>query len=140
MEWFKDNLSISTSGKGLYPLTGMVTQKVNLWLIQEGMCFLFLPHTSASLLIAENADPSAKLDIETYFERLVGEDQPWMTHTLEGKDDSSSHIRSALTATDLSIPIEDGHLALGTWQGIYLFEHRSHRHHRRVLLRCMKVE
>jgi len=140
MEWFKENLSISTSGKGLYPFTGMIAQKVNLWLIHEGMCFLFLPHTSASLLIAENADPSAKLDIETYFERLVGEGQPWMTHTLEGKDDSSSHIRSALTVTDLSIPIEDGHLALGTWQGIYLFEHRSHRQNRRVLLRCMKFE
>ena len=104
------------------------------------MCFLFLQHTSASLLIAENADPSAKVDIMAYFERLVPEAQPWMVHTMEGDDDSSSHIRSALTCMDLTIPIEDGRLALGTWQGIYLFEHRAHRQNRQVLLRCLRTE
>ncbi len=140
MEWFKSTLTIPTNRKGLFPFTGTVTQKITDWSIREGMCFLFLQHTSASLLIAENADASAKTDIETYFERLVPEAQPWMSHTLEGDDDSSSHIRSAMTSTDLSIPIEDGRLTLGTWQGIYLFEHRSHRQQRQVALRCLKVE
>jgi secondary thiamine-phosphate synthase enzyme len=140
MEWFKTTLAISTSRKGLYPFTQTVEQYVSDWSIKEGMCFLFLQHTSASLLIAENADASAKIDIETYFERLVPEAQPWMSHTLEGNDDSSSHIRSSMTGMDLAIPIENGQLALGTWQGIYLFEHRSNQHQRQVLLRCLKVE
>jgi secondary thiamine-phosphate synthase enzyme len=140
MEWFKSTLTIPTGGKGLYPFTGMVTQKISDWSIMEGMCFLFLQHTSASLLIAENADPSAKLDIEVFFERLVPEAQPWMSHILEGDDDSSSHIRASVTSMDLSIPIENGQLSFGTWQGIYLFEHRSHRQQRQVVLRCLKIE
>jgi secondary thiamine-phosphate synthase enzyme len=140
MEWLKEQLSIPTEGKGLYPFTDMVKQRISRWAIQEGMCFLFLQHTSASLLIGENDDPSAKMDITSYFERLVPEAQPWMKHTIEGDDDSSSHIRSALTCTDLSIPVDDGALALGTWQGIYLFEHRANKQHRQVLLRCLKVK
>jgi len=140
MEWFKDSLSIPTGGKGLYPFTEAVAQKIRDWAIQEGMCFLFLQHTSASLLISESYDPSAKMDIASFFERLVPESQPWMEHTLEGGDDSSSHIRSALTSMDVSIPIDDGHLSLGTWQGIYLFEHRAGRRQRLVLIRCLKVK
>jgi secondary thiamine-phosphate synthase enzyme len=140
MEWFKSTLIIPTDGKGLYPFTDAVTQQIGDWSIREGICFLFLQHTSASLLIAENADASAKADIEAYFEHQVPEAQPWMSHTLEGDDDSSSHIRSSMTGMDLSIPIENGQLALGTWQGIYLFEHRSHRQQRQVILRCLKVE
>lgn len=103
------------------------------------MCFLFLQHTSASLLISESYDPSAKMDVASFFERLVPESQPWMAHTLEGEDDSSSHIRSALTSMDLSIPIDDGILSLGTWQGVYVFEHRAGRQQRQVLIRCLKV-
>lgn len=140
MDWYKAELSIPTSNKGLYPFTDAIAQKVAEWSIQEGICFLYLQHTSASLLIAENYDPSAKMDIETFFERLVPEAQNWMSHTLEGDDDSSSHIRSAFTATDLTIPIENGLLALGTWQGIYLFEHRANRQQRRILVRCLKIE
>jgi secondary thiamine-phosphate synthase enzyme len=140
MEWLKSDLSITTGGKGLYPFTDVAASKINSWSIDEGICFLFLQHTSASLLIAENADPSAKMDIEKYFEHLVPEAQAWMTHTLEGEDDSSSHIRAALTSCDLTIPIESGRLDLGTWQGIYLFEHRSNRQQRRVLMRCLKIE
>lgn len=140
MEWLKSNLTIPTGGKGLYPFTDMIESRIKSWDIHEGMCFLFLQHTSASLLIAENADPSAKMDIEKFFERLVPEAQAWMTHTLEGEDDSSSHIRAALTNSDLVIPIENSRLALGTWQGIYLFEHRSHRQQRRLLMRCLKIE
>lgn len=140
MEWFKSTLTVSTNRKGLYPFTHVIAQKITDWSIREGMCFLFLQHTSASLLIAENADLSAKVDIETYFEQLVPEAQPWMSHTLEGDDDSSSHIRSSMTGMDLSIPIENGRLALGIWQGIYLFEHRSHRQQRQIVLRCLKIE
>lgn len=140
MEWYKSTLVVATNQKGLYPLTPLVSQKISDWSIREGMCFLFLQHTSASLLIAENADVSARADIEIYFERLVPEAQPWMSHTLEGDDDSSSHIRSSITGMDLSMPIENGRLALGIWQGIYLFEHRSRRQQRQVTLRCLKVE
>ena len=140
MEWFKDNLSIPTGGKGLYPFTEIVAQKIHDLAVLEGMCFLFLQHTSASLLISESYDPSAKMDIASFFERLVPESQPWMEHVLEGEDDSSSHIRSALTSMDLSIPIDDGCLSLGTWQGIYLFEHRAGRQQRQVLIRCLKVK
>ncbi len=140
MEWFKDNLSIPTGGKGLYPFTEIVAQKIHDLAILEGLCFLFLRHTSASLLISESYDPSAKMDIARFFERLVPESQPWMEHVLEGEDDSSSHIRSALTSMDLTIPIDDGQLSLGTWQGIYLFEHRAGRQQRQVLIRCLKVK
>jgi secondary thiamine-phosphate synthase enzyme len=90
-------------------------------------------------VIGENYDPSASQDMETFMERLVPEAQAWMRHTLEGTDDSSSHLRAMLTQTDLSIPIDDGALSLGTWQGIYLFEHRAHPHQRQVYLRCLGV-
>ena len=140
MEWFKDSLSIPSGGKGLYPFTDVVAQKIREWAIQEGMCFLLLQHTSASLLISESFDPSAKTDIASFFERLVLESQPWMEHVLEGGDDSSSHIRSALTSMDLSIPIDGGKLSLGTWQGIYLFEHRTGRQQRQVLIRCLEIK
>ena len=140
MEWFKDNLSISTGGKGLYSFTEIVNRKIHDWVILEGLCCLFLQHTSASLVISESYDPSAKKDIASFFEQLVPESQPWMEHVLEGGDDSSSHIRSALTSMDLSIPIDDGQLSLGTWQGIYVFEHRAGRQQRQVLIRCLKVK
>jgi secondary thiamine-phosphate synthase enzyme len=140
MEWFKDNLSIPTGGKGLYPFTEVVAQKIRDWAVLEGLCVLFLQHTSASLLISESYDPTAKIDIISFFERLAPESQPWMEHILEGGDDSSSHIRSALTSMDLTIPIDDGNLSLGTWQGIYLFEHRGNRQQRQVLIRCLKVK
>ena len=139
MEWLKEKLEITTGGKGLYPFTDIVSGQISGWSINEGMCFLYLQHTSASLVIGENYDPSATRDIAHFFESLVPESQPWMEHTLEGGDDSSSHIRSALTRTDLSIPIENGHLCLGRWQGIYLFEHRAGRQLRIVLLRCIKM-
>lgn len=140
MEWFKDSLSIPTGGKGLYPFTEIVTRKIRDWAVLEGLCFLFLQHTSASLVISESYDPSAKMDIASFFERLVPESQPWMEHVLEGGDDSSSHIRSALTSMDLSIPIDNGQLSLGTWQGMYVFEHRAGRQQRQVLIRCLKVK
>ncbi len=127
-------LSISVSGQGLHPFTPQVEELVRSSGIREGLCTLFIQHTSASLLIQENADPSAQYDLERWLNRLVREDDPLYTHTLEGADDMPSHLKAALTATSLSIPVYEGQLALGTWQGIYLWEHRHHRGKRRVVV------
>lgn len=139
MNWFKDTLEISTRGKGLYPFTESVEARIRDWDIQEGMCYLYVQHTSASLVISESYDPSAKMDLEVFMEKLAPENQPWHRHTLEGADDSPSHMRAMLTQTSLTIPVDAGRLSLGTWQGIYLFEHRSRGHRRKVLIRCLAV-
>ena len=102
--------------------------------LDEGLCTIFIQHTSASLLIQEDADPSARRDLEHWLDRLIPEDDPLYTHTQEGPDDMPAHIKSALTATSLSIPIIDGTLALGTWQGVFLWEHRSHPGTRTILV------
>jgi secondary thiamine-phosphate synthase enzyme len=140
MNWFKDTLTVSTHGKGLYPFTEEVLDRINRWGLREGLCYLFLPHTSASLVVSESYDPTARMDLETFLEKLVPENQSWYRHTLEGPDDSTSHMRAMLTLTSLTIPIEDSTLILGTWQGIYLFEHRVRPHRRNVLLRCLGIE
>ncbi len=140
MKWYKDVLQVQTRGKGLFPFTDAINKQIHEWGIQEGMCFLYLQHTSASMVISESYDPSARIDLEAFMERLVPESQTWHRHTLEGSDDSPSHMRAMLTDTSLTIPIDDGHLNLGTWQGVYLFEHRARGHRRRVLLRCLSVE
>lgn len=140
MRWFKEVLEIQTHGKGLYPFTEKVERLVRKWAVPEGMCYLFIQHTSASLLISENYDPTAKIDLETFMEKLAPENLPWYRHTLEGPDDSSSHLRAMLTPVSLTIPVEDGGLCLGMWQGIYLFEHRVIPQRRRVLLRCLSVD
>jgi secondary thiamine-phosphate synthase enzyme len=139
VEWYKEVLEIRTRGKGLYPFTEQVSQCIQHWKVREGLCILFIQHTSASLLVSENYDPTAKMDLETYLEKLAPENQSWYRHTLEGPDDSSSHLRAMLTPVSLSIPIDDGELSLGTWQGIYLFEHRTAAQRRSVLLRCLSV-
>lgn len=139
MNWFKDTIEISTRGKGLYPFTDKINKRVQKWGLHEGMCFLFVQHTSASLVISESYDPSARIDLEAFMDRLAPERQDWFRHTLEGDDDSPSHMRAMLTDTDLTIPIDNGRLSLGTWQGIYLFEHRTRGHKRRVLLRCLSI-
>ena len=140
MEWFKEKIIVETRGKGLYPITHQITSFIQSWEIQEGICHLFIPHTSASLVINESYDPSARQDMEAFMENLAPEGEPWYLHTQEGRDDSPSHMRAILTATALSIPIDDGVLSLGTWQGVYLFEHRVRSHHRSVLIRCLKVD
>ena len=124
---------VNVKGQGLHPVTHLVAAVVSEAEQPEGLCTLFIRHTSASLLIQENADPSARHDLETWLNRLVPEHDPHYTHTLEGADDMPAHIKSALTATSLSIPIQNGGLALGTWQGIYLWEHR-HAHSRREIV------
>lgn len=127
-------LSIPTRGQGLHEFTAAVATAVDAADVQQGLCTLFIRHTSASLLIQENADPSARHDLETWLNRLVSEDDPHYTHTLEGSDDMPSHIKAALTATSLAIPILDGRLTLGTWQGIYVWEHRRHGATRQVVV------
>ncbi len=139
MKWNKFTLEINTQGKGLYPFTSSVDELLRKWAVEEGMCFLFMAHTSASLVISESYDPSAKIDLEEFMERLVPENQPWFRHTMEGSDDSPSHMRAMLTSTSLSIPIDHAKLSIGTWQGLYLFEHRSRSHRRKVLVRCLDI-
>lgn len=139
MTWLKYTIEISTDGKGLYPFSDEISKRVQKGGIREGMCFLFVQHTSASLVISESYDPSARIDLEVFMDRLAPERQEWYRHTLEGDDDSPSHMRAMLTDTDLSIPIDEGSLSLGTWQGVYLFEHRTRAHRRRVLMRCLSV-
>ena len=131
-------LKISVTRQGLMDITELVSAtaaEAALELgVSEGLCTLFIQHTSASLLIQENYDPSAKKDLENWFNRLVPEKDPLYTHTLEGDDDMPAHIKSALTPSSLSIPFINGHLALGTWQGVFLWEHRQHSHQRTVLM------
>lgn len=127
-------LQISTTRQGLHEITREVEQVVRLGEIREGLCTVFVQHTSASLIIQENADPSARADLENWLNRLVAERDPLFTHTQEGPDDMPSHIKSVLTATSLAIPVFDGRLALGTWQGLYLWEHRRRPHRRRVIV------
>ncbi len=139
MKWFKGTIAVKTHGKGMYDITDAVHACLRGFEMQEGMCHLYIPHTSASLVINENYDPTARQDMETFMEKLVPESQPWMRHTLEGGDDSSSHLRSIMGSTSLSIPVDDGRLSLGDWQGIYLFEHRQFKQNRQVLIRCLAV-
>lgn len=128
------SFSVGTSGKGLCEITGAVRRAVSDAGVVSGTATVFVRHTSASLVIFENADPSAAADLVAYFERLVPEDAPDFSHTLEGPDDMTSHIRMALTRTSEVVPILGGELALGTWQGIFLFEHRRAPHRREIAL------
>jgi secondary thiamine-phosphate synthase enzyme len=130
-------IHIATHGKGLYEFT----REIHAWLhgqqAKTGLLTVFCQHTSASLVIQENADPDVVADLADFFTRLVPEDTRQYRHTAEGADDMTSHIRSALTQTQLSIPIHNGKLALGTWQGVYLFEHRVRPHRRSVVLHLL---
>ena len=125
---------VRTRGKGTYPITGEVAGVVERSGIATGTVTVFVRHTSASLVIMENADPSARRDLEEFFERLVPENTPWFVHTDEGPDDMPSHIRMALTRTSEVIPVMRGRMALGTWQGIFLFEHRRAPHRREIVV------
>lgn len=125
-------ITVSTRGQGLYEFTDKVRQLLGSSAVQEGLCSLLIQHTSASLTIQENADPSAQHDLENWLNRLVPEDDQLYTHTFEGRDDMPAHIKAALTATTLSIPVKNGRLMLGTWQGIYCWEHRHGRQLRSI--------
>ena len=129
--------SVSTKGRGIYAISNKVESWVQNQNIRSGLLTLFIPHTSASLLIQENADSDVLEDLDRFFNRLVPDDDPLYDHQAEGPDDMPAHIRSALTQTQLSIPIRNNEMALGIWQGIYLFEHRVHPHTRNILLHLL---
>lgn len=137
MEQYIHNLHVETRGKGLTEITRAILRWVQGLGLKTGLVTVYIRHTSASLTIQENADPDVVSDLATFFERLVPEDNRLYRHTAEGPDDMPAHIRSVLTQTQLSVPMESGRLVLGTWQGIYLFEHRSHRHRRTVTLHAI---
>jgi secondary thiamine-phosphate synthase enzyme len=134
MQLTSHSLQVATRGKGLYEITGQIATWVENAKVSAGLLNVFVQHTSASLTIQENADPDVVHDLNTFFNRLVPEDNRLYRHTVEGPDDMPAHIRAALTLTQLSIPVEQGRMALGTWQGVYLFEHRAAPHRRSVLL------
>jgi|SRR5579884_633507 secondary thiamine-phosphate synthase enzyme len=127
-------LTVETRGKGLYEFTGRIAEWLSAQRLRRGLLTVFIQHTSASLVIQENADPDVIRDLNDFLGRLVPEDVRLYRHTAEGPDDMTSHIRSALTLTQLSIPVEDGRMTLGTWQGVYVFEHRARPHRRTVVL------
>ncbi len=128
------HIQVTTRGKGLHEITTQVQSAVAEAGIDEGLCTVMIQHTSASLTIQENADPSARHDLEGWLDRLVPENDPHFTHVFEGPDDMPSHIKAALTSTTLSIPVTGGRLALGRWQGIYLWEHRTRGSRRRCVI------
>jgi len=137
--WFSETLMIATHGKGMIPITKEVRNLIQAWHIQSGMCFLFLPHTSASITLCESYDRHSRTDVENYFERAVPENESWYQHIYEGPDDSPSHIRTTLSQSSITIPVDNGQLGLGTWQGVYLFEHRRAPHNRKLLVRALKI-
>jgi secondary thiamine-phosphate synthase enzyme len=130
----QQTITIRPNGAGLWEITAEVGRVVRESNCSTGLCLVFVQHTSASLIIQENADPSARHDLERYFERLAPEGDPSYTHTAEGSDDMPAHLRAALTRTSETIPVVGGRLGLGTWQGLYLFEHRRRPGARRVLV------
>lgn len=127
-------VKLVVAGQGLYDISHKVAEVVSHTGLTEGLVTVFVRHTSASLVIQENADPSVRRDLEAWMARLVPENDPLYTHTTEGPDDMPAHIKSALTASSLCIPLMDGALALGTWQGVYLWEHRHHRGEREIIV------
>jgi secondary thiamine-phosphate synthase enzyme len=131
---FQTEIDVTTKGRGTYELTARVADAVRSAHVTTGLCHVFTTHTSASLMICENADADVRRDLETFMADLAPDGDPRFVHTAEGPDDMPAHVRSILTTSDLTIPIKDGELALGTWQGVYLWEHRHHGHRRRVLV------
>ena len=134
MHVYHDQLEVRSHGKGLYEITDDVQSKIDKIQLQKGTVTVFVQHTSCSIVIMENADPTARRDLEEFFDRLVPENADYFTHDAEGGDDMPSHIRMVLTRTSETVPIVDGKMQLGTWQGIFLFEHRRARHRRKVLI------
>ncbi len=130
----QSEIRIGTTGRGTYDISRDVQAAVRESGVDVGICHVFVRHTSASLMLCENADPSVRRDLETFMQRQVPDGDPMFTHTAEGPDDMPAHVRSVLTQSDINIPIRDGRCALGTWQGIYLWEHRTAPHARRVLV------
>ncbi len=139
MKAVEKTFSLRTSGKGTYEITSQVAKIVNESNVQIGTVTVFIQHTSASLIIYENADSSARVDLEEYFNRLVPENADYFTHVFEGPDDMPSHIRMVLTRTSETIPIAQGRMNLGTWQAIFVFEHRNRPHNRNISIAVMGI-
>jgi secondary thiamine-phosphate synthase enzyme len=131
---FQTEIVLETGGRGSYEITQRVTDAVRESGVAQGLCHVFTTHTSASLMICENADPDVRRDLEAFMDDLAPDGDPRFVHTAEGPDDMPAHVRSVLTHTDLTIPVRNGSLALGTWQGVYFWEHRLRAHRRRVLV------
>ena len=129
-----EGLEVRTHGKGLYEITDEVQSQIDNCGVRKGTVTVFVQHTSCSVVIMENADPTARRDLEEFFDRLVPEDVNYFTHDAEGSDDMPSHIRMVLTRTSETVPIADGKMQLGTWQGIFLFEHRCALHRRKIFI------
>jgi secondary thiamine-phosphate synthase enzyme len=134
MRQSKETLTVKTRGAGLVEITADVARILQASGLRDGLVTIYCRHTSASLLIQENADRDVQRDLQAFFRRLVPEGDPLFIHTTEGPDDMPAHVKTALTQTSLSIPVADGHLMLGTWQGIYLFEHRTQPHTRQIVV------
>ena len=134
MHVYHDQLEVRTNGKGLYEITDDVQSKIDNCGVRNGTVTVFVQHTSGSIVIMENADPTVRRDLEEFFDRLVPEDAEYFSHDAEGGDDMPSHIRMVLTRTSETVPIVDGKMQLGTWQGIFVFEHRRAPHWRRVFI------
>ena len=131
---YQETLQFHTKGRGTSNITRDIAEIVSQSGIETGLCHVFVQHTSASVILCENADPTVRADLETFLANTVPDGSPMFRHTDEGPDDMPAHVRSILTNMDLTIPVSQGRLALGTWQGIYLWEHRTHAHHRRVIV------
>lgn len=136
---FRQTLQIKTSGRGSYEITGDVERAIADSGVRTGLCHLFIQHTSASLIVCENADPAVRRDLDKYLSRLVPDGDPLFEHTAEGTDDMPAHIRSILTQSSLTIPVSDGCSELGTWQGIFVYEHRFSPHRRSVIVTVQGV-
>ena len=130
--WFQETLTVRTTGRGTTDLSSRVEAVVARSGVRVGLCQVFVQHTSASLMLCENADPDVRRDLEAFFARLVPDGDPLFRHTLEGPDDMPAHVRSVLTASGITLPVGGGRCLLGTWQGVYLWEHRRFPHERRV--------
>ncbi len=130
---------VETGGRGVYDVTGKIQSAVESSGVDDGICHIFIQHTSASLMISENADPDVLKDLETFFARLAPDGDPAYRHDAEGPDDMPAHIRSVLTQTTLTLPVIDGRCALGTWQGLYVYEHRSRPHRRKLIVSVQAV-
>ena len=134
VSYFQQILQFTTSGRGTTELTRYIQSVVSTSNVDIGLCHVFVHHTSASLMICENADADVRMDMESFMQKIVPDGDPIFVHTCEGPDDMSAHVRSVITHTELTLPITQGELALGTWQGVYLWEHRHQGHQRNITL------
>jgi len=140
VKWFSSTINIQTYNQGLNDFTDQINTLIKNWDVKEGIAFLFVQHTSASLVINENYAAAAKRDLEQFLDHIAPEGEDWHQHTLEGRDDSPAHMRTMITPSSMTIPVDNGKLNLGTWQGVFLAEHRRQGHNRKILLRVLSIE